>query len=375
MDCGAAGEGAVRATTSKSMRRREALTAWLFLAPFLAVYAAFLVYPFVKGVWISLHEWNVLAVAINPDAKTFVGLKNYVRLLWGRQMEWSIFTRPMLQGLCVAAVLLAAWGFGGRRLSRQTFVALLIVAAFLFFLFGWAPGPEGRWYDRRFWPTVGNTVLFVAIVTPSVTALSLALAAVLNRETRAMAVFRTVFFLSQVLSVTVVTLIWQILFSPRQGLIANIVTLFGGTPISWLTDQGFAMAAIAITTIWWSAGIAMILFLAGLQEISREIYEAARLDNAGPLRTFWYITVPNLKRTIGLVVVLQIILQFQVFGQSHLMTHGGPNDETQVLVRYIYQTAFRDSELGRASAIAVFLFIIMAGFSAAQFLIGRGGNK
>jgi multiple sugar transport system permease protein len=119
----------------------------------------------------------------------------------------------------------------------------------------------------------------------------------------------------------------------------------------------------------------MILFLAGLQEISKEIFEAAKLDNATPWQTFWYITVPNLRRTITLVVVLQIILHFQVFGQSHLMTNGGPNDQTQVLVRYIYQTAFRDSELGRASAMAVFLFFIMAGFSAIQFIVSREDSR
>jgi multiple sugar transport system permease protein len=135
-----------------------------------------------------------------------------------------------------------------------------------------------------------------------------------------MAVLRTFFFLSQVLSVTVVTLIWQIMFSPRQGLIANITEAVGRLAIVWLTDQQFAMAAIVITTIWWSLGIAMILFLAGLQDISPIIYEAAALDNAAGSRPFWYITLPNLKRTITLVVVLQIILHFQVFGQSHLMT-------------------------------------------------------
>jgi len=131
------------------------------------------------------------------------------------------------------------------------------------------------------------------------------------------------------------------------------------------------MASIVIATVWWSIGIAMVLFLAGLQEISKEIYEAAKLDNVGPIKTFWYITIPNMTRTITLVFVLQIILHFQVFGQSHLMTNGGPNDKTQVLVRYIYQTAFRDSDLGLASAMAVFLFIIMAGFSALQFLIKK----
>lgn len=365
----------MRAGADGSMRRREALTAWIFLAPFLLVYAALLVFPFFKGIWISLHDWNVLAVAMNPNAATFVGLENYVHLVWGRKMEWALTTRPWLQGLSVAAGLLLIFVHRRGRIERPVFVAGLVLVVLLVFAFGWGPGEGGRWYDRRFWPTVGNTVLFVALVTPSVTMVSLVLAAILNRETKAMAVFRTIFFLSQVLSVTVVTLIWQIMFSPQQGLIGNFTQLLGGTPISWLTDQGYAMAAIVITTVWWSTGIAMILFLAGLQEIPREIYEAAKLDDVGPVQTFWYITVPNMTRTIGLVVVLQIILQFQVFGQSHLMTNGGPHDQTQVLVRYIYQTAFRDSELGRASAIAVFLFVIMAGFSATQFLLSRGDGK
>lgn len=356
-------------------RSREAVAAGLFLAPFLLFYSFFLVYPFFKGIWISLHDWNVLAVAMNPNAKHFIGLENYRHIFWGRHIEWAALRHPLLQGLCIAAVIAAAWLYSVKRIARSSFLAVLIGAILFLFIFGWGPAENGRWFDRRFWPIVGNTILFVLLVAPTVTIVSMALAAVLNRETKAMAVLRTVFFLSQVLSVTVVTLIWQIMFSPNQGLIANVTQLFGGTPISWLTDQGFAMAAIVITTVWWSIGIAMILFLAGLQEISKEIFEAAKLDNASPLQTFWYITVPNLRRTITLVVVLQIILHFQVFGQSHLMTNGGPNDQTQVIVRYIYQTAFRDSELGRASAMAVFLFFIMAGFSAIQFLVSREDGK
>jgi multiple sugar transport system permease protein len=267
---------------------------------------------------------------------------------------------------------LAALTFHWRgNLTRTTTVALVAAALLLFVLPGFHPGEGGRWYDSRFWPTVGNTLVFVALAAPGTTVAALLLAAALDRETRAMAVFRTLFFLSQVLSVTVVTLIWQIMFSPRQGLIANVSQVLGASPISWLTDERYAMAAIVIATIWWSLGIAMILFLAGLQDISKDIYEAARLDNAKGWRAFVYVTLPNLQRTITLVVVLQIILHFQVFGQAHLMTNGGPNDTTQVLVRYIYQTAFRDSELGRASAMAVFLFVIMAAFSAIQFAVGR----
>lgn len=359
-------------TTRKTRRKMgQEKAAYLLLLPFLIVYGLFLVYPFFKGVWISLHDWNLLAVAFNPDAKEFIGLENYVRTMWGRGMEWSAFAKPVLQVLALFAAIGALFGFRKGILSKATAIAIGVAAILFFILPGFHPGEGGRWYDRRFWPTVGNTLEFVAWTVPGVTLTALVFAAVLNRETRAMGFFRTLFFLSQVLSVTVVTLIWQIMFSPRQGLIANVTEILGGSPVSWLTDERYAMAAIVITTIWWSLGIAMILFLAGLQDISADLYEAAALDNATGIKAFWHITLPNLKRTITLVVVLQIILHFQVFGQPHLMTNGGPNDTTQVLVRYVYQTGFRDSELGKASAMAVFLFAIMGAFSVLQFVLGR----
>lgn len=354
-------------------RRRIGQTqaAFILLAPFLITYTAFLVYPFFRGIWISLHDWNLLAVAFNPDAKEFVGLRNYERVMWGKNIEWSLLNAPLWQALGFFGMTLVLLLHRAKRLSRLNAICLGVLSMVLLVLPGIHPGEGGRWYDRRFWPIVGNTIQFVAWTVPGVTISGLLLAAALNRETRAMSVLRTLYFLSNVLSVTVVTLIWMIMFSPRQGLIANITQLFGGSPIVWLTDQQFAMAAIVITTVWWSLGIAMILFLAGLQDISADLYEAGALDNATGVKAFWFITLPNLKRTITLVVVLQIILHFQVFGQSHLMTNGGPTDTTQVLVRYIYQTGFRDSELGRAAAMAVFLFVIMGAFSIVQFLLGR----
>ena len=356
--------------TPLKSRLSQTQAAWLLLAPFLITYGLFLIYPFFRGVWISLHDWNLLAVAFNPDAKEFIGFRNYVRVMWGRNIEWG-FASPFWQGLGVLGLAASVLLRRIDRLSSFNASALGVASLLLVVLPGFHPGEEGRWYDRRFWPTVGNTLLFVGLAVPGVTVSALLLAAALNKETKAMGALQTLFFLSQVLSVTVVTLIWQIMFSPRQGLIANITQTFGGTPINWLTDEQFAMAAIVIATVWWSLGIAMILFLAGLQDISKDIYEAAALDNARGAKAFWYVTLPNLKRTITLVVVLQIILHFQVFGQSHLMTQGGPNDTTQVLVRYIYQTGFRDSELGRASAMAVFLFLIMGTFSLIQFIVGR----
>jgi len=254
--------------TVKTKRRlTEAQAAFVLLAPFLLTYGLFLVYPFFRGIWISLHDWNLLAVAFNPDAKEFVGLRNYERVMWGRNIEWSLLSNPILQVLGILGIMGAVLLRRLNRVSKSTAIALGIAAGLLIILPGFHPGEGGRWFDRRFWPTVGRTMAFVAWAVPGVTITALVLAAALNRETKAMGALRTIFFLSQVLSVTVVTLIWQIMFSPRQGLIANITETFGGSPIVWLTDQNFAMAAIVITTIWWSLGIAMILFLAGLQDI------------------------------------------------------------------------------------------------------------
>lgn len=352
-------------------RLNQKQAAVVLLLPFLCAYFAFLIYPFLRGIWISLHDWNLLAVAFNPDAKEFVGLKNYVRVMWGKDITWSVYHSPILQSAATVGAIVALWAKSTYRMRASFAWPVILICAVLFIASGFHPSDGGRWYDRRFWPIVINTITFVGVTVPCVTGVALILAAALNRETRSMAILRTLFFLSNVLSVTVVTLIWQIMFSPRQGLIANVMDVFGRSPIVWLTDVQFAMLAVVITTVWWSLGIAMILFLAGLQDISNDLYEAGALDNATGVKAFWFITLPNLKRTITLVVVLQIILHFQVFGQVHLMTNGGPNDSTQVLVRYIYQTGFRDSELGRAAAMAVFLFVIMSALSLVQFMIGR----
>ena len=295
-------------TGSVWQRQRSNLEAYAFLAPFLVAYLLFLIYPFLKGVWISLHEWNLLAVTFNPGAKKLVGGENFIEILTG---------------------------------------------------------------DRRFWQIVGNTVLFVLLTVPAVTMIAMGLAIMMNRATKAMAVFRTLFFLSQVLSVTVVTLVWQMMYSPRQGLIANLLALLGLGPIEWVTDPLLAMPAIVIATVWWSLGFALVVFLAGLQEIPGELYEAARLDGAGHYAVLRHIIIPGLRRTTTFVAVMQIVLHFQVFGQSHLITGGGPNDRTQVLVRYIYQTAFRDSEVGYASALAICLFAVMLVFSIVQLRLNR----
>jgi multiple sugar transport system permease protein len=351
---------------------RDAVAGYLFVGPFLLAYVAFLLWPFARGVWISLHDWNLLAVAIDPDAKTFVGLENYFRMLWGDGLTWSLDHQWAVRALGLAGVALALWAWRTRAIGRGAAFTAIVAGLLVFgFALGLHPGEDGRWGDRRFWPIVGNTLQFVALTVPAVTALGLALAIGLNRDDRLSAVLRTAFFLSQVLSVTVVTLIWQLTLSPRQGLIAHAFRSLGLEPLAWVTSPDLAMPAIVIATVWWALGFAMILFLAGLQEIPPERNEAARLDGANVWQLLRHITLPALSRTTTLVVVLQIILHFQVFGQSHLITRGGPNDATQVWVRYVYQTGFRNSELGYASALAIVLFAFMLVFALVQMRASR----
>lgn len=346
-----------------SRRTIATVEAYLFLLPFLTAFGLFLVYPFIKNFWISLHDWDLLAVAFNPDAKEFVGMENYVRTLWGRRMTWDITHLWHIKSVLAIGCLILWFATlrGSARLGTAVFWT--VVAVTLVVVLGFHPGERGRWYDKEFWNAVRNTFVFVALAIPPIMVISLTLAVLLNRPTRTMAVFRTLFYLPQVLSVAVITLVWWYMLTPGQGLLANVMRLFDLTPFSWTTDPVLAMWAIVIATVWWTIGFPMIVLLAGLQEIPKDRYEAARLDGAGPIALTWHITIPGLKRPLVFVFLYEVISHFQVFGQSHLLTGGGPGDATQTFVRYLYQTGFRDNELGRGAAMSVLLFLVMAIFS------------
>jgi multiple sugar transport system permease protein len=201
------------------------------------------------------------------------------------------------------------------------------------------------------------------------TIIGFALALVLNRPARWAAVLRTIFFASTVLSVTVVTLVWRLVFLPDGGLLAVIAGALGRTPAAFLNDARLAMPAIAITTIWWCIGLPMVLFLAALQQVPRELYEAAALDNAGRLRMLTGITLPAIRRTSILVVIIEVILQFQLFGQPQLMTLGGPNGATRPIVLFIYEAGWRQWELGYAAAAAQILFAMILIAAMAQYAV------
>lgn len=230
---------------------------------------------------------------------------------------------------------------------------------------------EDLWYDPLFWRTARNTIIFVALTVPSMTAIALLLALAVNGRTRIHGTLRGIFFASSVFSVTVVTLIWQMVLNGDRGLVAHLLRSIGLAPINFLGDPFWAMPSMVVATLWWGVGLPMALFLAGLQQIPDELYEAAELDNASRWTVLRKITLPAIRRTTVLVIVLQIVLQFQVFGQALLMTQGGPADRTRTLVQYIYESGFRDWQIGYASAMAMLLFVLMFFVSMLQLYIGR----
>lgn len=221
--------------------------------------------------------------------------------------------------------------------------------------------------DPVFYQAMGTTFALALMIVPALTIITLLLALALNRATRSAAIFRGLFFSSSVLSVTIVTLIWRFVLTPDAGLIAELLTGLGFEPIPFLSHPDLTIPAIAITTIWWGLGLPMMLFLAGLQQIPQDIYEAAALDRASRWTTFFRITLPSLRRTIILVVMLQTAAQLQIFGQAQLLTSGGPSGTSRPIVLYIYEIAFGRWELGYAIAAAEVLFVLVLLLTLAQY--------
>jgi multiple sugar transport system permease protein len=235
--------------------------------------------------------------------------------------------------------------------------------------------------DHIFWGAVRHTFVYVAIVTPVQLVLALALALVLNnRRLRFATFYRTLFFLPVVTSAAVIGVVFQLLFSNFGATINNGLTALGLThaPIDWLGDPTFAMGIIIAVGIWHTLGYNLIYFLAGLQTIPEELYEAARLDGAGRIAQFCYITIPML-RSVGVVILLLAVIGgFQVFDLVQVLTNGGPFFATEVVNTYIYHLAFGgfgssavQPNVGLASAASFFYGLLLIGFSVVQVLVIR----
>lgn len=269
----------------------------LFVAPFLLLYSLILVYPLLRGFWLSFNQVDIFG-----DGK-FVGLANYIQL------------------------------------SRDGIFAQSLI----------------------------NTFVVTLMIVPVLTVLALLLAIALNNAGRGAALMRGIFFSSAVLSVTIVTLIWRFVLAPDAGLLGELWQSFGWQPLGFLSEPHLVLPALALTTIWWSLGLPMLLFLAGLQQIPHDMYEAAALDGANRWTIFWRITLPSLRRTLVLVIMLQTAAQLQMFGQSQLLTGGGPGGASRTTVLFLFESAFARWELGYAAAAAEVLFLIILAVTLTQY--------
>ena len=227
--------------------------------------------------------------------------------------------------------------------------------------------------DPRLGDAVSNTLVFTGLTVPLLVVLSLMLAVFFNQAHRGRALGRVVVFTPYVLMSTVVGVIWTWLLEKDFGLINVYLGQLGIQKIPWLVSPDTAMYGIVLTTVWWTVGYDMILFLAGLQDIPEELYEAARIDGANPWRLFRHVTLPLLAPTTFVVILLTLINSFQVFDQVYVMTSGGPGTATLTLVQYVYTTAFQFRKMGYGAAIACLLFAFLILFALIQTRSYRRG--
>ncbi len=335
--------------------RGDGAAALVFLSPFLVLAVVFILYPVGQALYMSFFDFDLLT-----QTATNFGLQNYREMFGASDLTWSATSMltwrvPLLLLAGVAVVRSRRRRAGDRRTLIVTAVLLLALVVAL----GVHPGAHGAWNDQRFWAALRHTIEFTVISTPLLMALGLGLAILVNRPGRLSTVYRAAFFLPYVLPVSVVTLIWIYLFNPDRGLAVKVTDLFGIHPIDFLNSPGFALPAVILTTIWWTVGFNLVLFLAGLQDIDPHLYEAAALDGASRWASFVNITVPGLRRVSMLVLVTQVVASFQVFGQVYIMTRGGPGDASLVLIQNVYQTGIRDAKLGYASAQSIVLLALI----------------
>jgi multiple sugar transport system permease protein len=287
--------------------RRSGVIGWTLAAPALLVITVFFVVPVLGGLALSLTDFDLYALADLSHLR-FVGLDNYLRLL-------------------------------------QT---------------------------PLFWQAFGNTLYFVAVGVPVSIALSLGAALLLHsRFARWPGLFRTALFAPVVTTVVAVAVIWRYLLHTRYGLINQGLAELGIDPVDWLGDPDWSMPAIILFAAWKNFGYNMIILLAALQAVPRELYESARVDGAGAMRQFSDLTVPMLLPTLVMVGILTLAGYFQLFAEPYVMTQGGPLRSTVSVLYFMYEEGFRWWNLGFASAVAFVLFLVIFAASAMLWRFDR----
>lgn len=223
------------------------------------------------------------------------------------------------------------------------------------------------------WVTVAfkNVFFYGAIIVPSVTVLGLLFALFVNRGYPLSTLARTLFFAPTVVSATVIGLVWVWLLDTQYGLINHYLSYLGISNVPWLTSTRWSLVGVSIASIWWDLGLAFVLFLAALQDIPREIIEAARVDGAGRWARFRHVILPHLRPVISMVVTLQLISTLRIFSQVYVMTNGGPASSSSSPIHYIYSLAIVQNLFGYASAVALLLFALILAITLAQRFVLR----
>ena len=224
---------------------------------------------------------------------------------------------------------------------------------------------------KEFWKSVLNTLLFVAEQMPVLMVLPLLIALLINRCSRTGKFFMSAFYFPSILSVATVCIIWYFMFDTNAGILNN----FFKTNIPWITKQPYAWISIFILSSWWGIGGNMVLYLAGLSNVSKECLEAAALDGAGVWASFIHITLPGLKNTLVYVLTMTTLSCFNVFGQPNILTAGGPDSSTTVAMMNIYNTAFGGSKFGRACAMSILMALIMVAFTISSYKLQTAKDK
>ncbi|RIH59682.1 sugar ABC transporter permease [Streptomyces sp. SHP22-7] len=225
--------------------------------------------------------------------------------------------------------------------------------------------------DPDVWSSLGNTVFFTVVSSVPLVLIALAMALLVHSGLAGQWAWRLSFFAPYLLPVTVVTMIWTWLYQPELGMANQLLTALGMEPVGWLSDESVAMWSVAALTVWWTVGFNFLLYLAALQSLPTTFDEAAALDGAGAWRRLWSITLPQLRRTTGLVAMLQILASLKVFDQIYILTKGGPNGSTRPVLEYVYDVGFTGYRLGYASAVSYLFFALIVVVSLAQFRLFR----
>lgn len=225
--------------------------------------------------------------------------------------------------------------------------------------------------DSEFWRVLGNTLYFAAGLVPLNIILALLLAVPLARQIKGAGLFRTIIFVPVMTSLVVWAIVWKYIFATDSGLINQLLRLIGVEGPAWLYDTSLAMPVIIVISLLKNLGLNMVLFIAALQQVPTQLYEAARIDGASRMRIFFRITLPMITPTVFLTVMMTIIGSMKVFGQIYVMTQGGPSGSTRVLVYMIWEKAFKLYEFGYASALAYVLFVIILLLTLVQWQLRK----